>query len=109
MSKQYFVIGDADEMGLDELVELLTRHYQDDTLRLVSDPDLATHYLIVARSDGDVQLKSCSAAGFGQLPDLPVVLVMTEFRGLPDITITEISLECAMGPERPTPEVNHAF
>jgi hypothetical protein len=39
MSKQYFVIGDADEMALDELVELLTRHYQDDTLRLVSDPE----------------------------------------------------------------------
>jgi hypothetical protein len=56
MSKQFFVIGEADDMALDELVELLTRHYQGDTLRLVSDPDLATHYLIVARSDGDVQL-----------------------------------------------------
>ncbi len=56
MSKRYFVIGDADEMGLDELVELLTRHYQDDSLRLVSDPDLATHHLIVARSDGNVRL-----------------------------------------------------
>ena len=109
MSKTFYVIGEADDMALDELVELLTRHYQDDTMRLVSDSSLATHYLIVARSDGDVQLKSCSAAGLGQLPDLPVVLVMTEFRGLPDITITEISLECAMGPKRPTPEVNHAF
>jgi len=109
MSKQYFVIGDAGALGLDELVELLTRHYRDDTLRLVSNPEQATHYLIVARSDGDVQLQSCSAAGLGQLPDLPVVLVMTEFRGLPDITITEISLECAMGVERPAPEVNHAF
>lgn len=41
-------------MALDELVELLTRYYQDDTLRLVSDLELATHHLIVARSDGYV-------------------------------------------------------
>jgi len=39
MSRTFYVIGDADDMGLDELVELLTRHYQDDTLRSVSAPD----------------------------------------------------------------------
>jgi hypothetical protein len=39
MSKTFYVIGEADDMALDELVELLTRHYQDDTLRLVSDPE----------------------------------------------------------------------
>jgi len=28
MSKMFYVIGEADDMALDELVELLTRHYQ---------------------------------------------------------------------------------
>ncbi len=108
MSKRFFVIGDVGCFSPDELVTTLSKRDEQDVVCLVRDQEKATHLLLIAHGDGDVQYHSCKAAQERSPPDLPVVVVMSDFCSLPAEVIMEISLEMAMCPERLNPEVKHA-
>ena len=88
---RYFVVGDDCRTTLNRVVDTLSEERNEQEATLVPGISQATHLLVMAQGDADVQETLWKFAKHGKLPDLPVVVLLTDY-----LEVWEISLATAM-------------
>ena len=105
MSNHYYAVGDMAKIPLEHVIGALRKWSRQDRVFLVSEPEQATHLLVIARNLSDVQYAVCRHSQNTPLPDLPVVVVFSDL-----LDVREISLDKAIGSRLlASQEVDHAF
>jgi hypothetical protein len=93
-TERFFVVSDNCRESLDRVVDALVEAREQQQICLVPALSQATHLLVIAEDDAEVQDALWHRAKQGVLPNLPVVVLLTDY-----IDVWEISLAMAMGEE----------
>ena len=92
--ERYFVVSDNCRESLGRVVDALVEARELQQICLVPTLSQATHLLVIAEDDTEVQDALWRKSEQNDLPDLPVVVLFTDYMDL-----WEISLAMAMGEE----------
>jgi hypothetical protein len=90
-TERYFVVGDNHRESLDRVVDALVEARELQQICLVPSISPATHLLIIANGDVEVQDALWRRAKSSFLPNLPVVVLLTDY-----MDVWEVCLDTAL-------------
>jgi hypothetical protein len=90
-TERFFVVSDNRRESLDRVVDALVEAREQQQICLVPALSQATHLLVIAEDDTEVQDALWRRAKLGVLPNLPVVVLFTDY-----LDVWEVCLDTAL-------------